>query len=116
MFLKINPGSSLEGEPGPACLPLKMETPRQLLSLPPLNKDRMKFERNTVIGFVLLAILFFGYFWFNSQEQNRQLAWKKEQDRIKFVQDSTKRSSDSIARFNNTPAQTPTQIIATAAD
>ena len=65
----------------------------------------MKFERNTVIGFVLLAILFFGYFWFNSQEQNRQLAWKKEQDRIKFVQDSTKRAQDSIARFKNPQQQ-----------
>ena len=56
----------------------------------------MKFDRNTVLGFVILAILFFGYFWFNSQEQNKQLAWKKEQERIKFVQDSTKRRIDSI--------------------
>ncbi|HYO22061.1 MAG TPA: membrane protein insertase YidC [Flavisolibacter sp.] len=75
----------------------------------------MKFERNTVIGFVLLAILFFGYFWFNSQEQNRQLAWKKEQDRIKFVQDSTKRSQDSIARFNNPQPQSPAQVTAVTA-
>jgi len=76
----------------------------------------MKFERNTVIGFVLLAILFFGYFWFNSQEQNKQLAWKKEQDRIKFVQDSTRKSQDSIARSKNIPQQNPTQPVATAAD
>ena len=76
----------------------------------------MKFERNTVIGFVLLAILFFGYFWFNSQEQNRQLAWKKEQDRIKFVQDSSRRSQDSIVRSKNIPQQNPSQPIATAAD
>src|SRR5688572_5298395 len=75
----------------------------------------MKFERNTVIGFVLLAILFFGYFWFNSQEQNRQLAYKKEQDRIKFIQDSTKRSQDSIARFKN-PPQNPTVATPTAVD
>src|SRR5918993_1732236 len=60
----------------------------------------MNFDRNTVLGFVILAILFFGYFWFNSQEQNKQLAWKKEQDRIKFVQDSTKRRIDSIAIAN----------------
>jgi YidC/Oxa1 family membrane protein insertase len=76
----------------------------------------MKFERNTVIGFVLLAILFFGYFWFNSQEQNRQLAWKKEQDRIKFVQDSSRRAQDSIARFKNPPQQSPSQAIAAAVD
>ena len=33
----------------------------------------MKFDRNTVIGFVLLALLFFGFFYFNSQEQARVL-------------------------------------------
>ena len=76
----------------------------------------MKFERTTVIGFLLLAILFFGYFWFNSQEQNRQLAWKKEQDRVKFVQDSTRRVQDSIARFRNAPLQDTIQTTATAAD
>src|SRR5215203_3175446 len=79
----------------------------------------MKFDRNTVIGFVILAVLFFGYFWFNSQEQNKQLAWKKEQDRIKFVQDSTKRRTDSIAIANRPKkidtATTPA-VVATAKD
>lgn len=76
----------------------------------------MKFERNTVIGFILLAILFFGYFWFNNQEQNRQLAWKRQQDRIKFVQDSTRRAQDSIARFRNAPQQDTSRPVLTAAD
>lgn len=77
----------------------------------------MKFERNTVIGFILLAILFFGYFWFNSQEQNKHLAFKREQERIKFIQDSTRRAQDSIARFRNAPRQdSVTQLTATAAD
>jgi YidC/Oxa1 family membrane protein insertase len=31
----------------------------------------MKFDRNTVIGFALLALLFFGFFYFNSKEQAR---------------------------------------------
>ena len=31
----------------------------------------MNFDRNTVIGFVVLAVLFFGFFYFNSQEQSR---------------------------------------------
>lgn len=35
----------------------------------------MKFDRNTVIGFVVLALLFFGYFYFNNQQQ---LAYQKE--------------------------------------
>ena len=29
----------------------------------------MKFDRNTVIGFVILAALFFGYFFYTNQEQ-----------------------------------------------
>ena len=31
----------------------------------------MNFDRNTIIGFVVLAVLFFGFFYFNSQEQSR---------------------------------------------
>ncbi|HVF96643.1 MAG TPA: membrane protein insertase YidC [Flavisolibacter sp.] len=76
----------------------------------------MKFDRNTVIGFIILAILFFGYFYYNSQEQTKYLALKKDQDRKKFVQDSVKRADDSIARFRNSPQQTTTPVAATAAD
>lgn len=36
----------------------------------------MNFDRNTVIGFVLLAVLFFGFFYFNNQEQARVLKSK----------------------------------------
>ena len=78
----------------------------------------MKFERNTVIGFILLAILFFGFFWFNSQEQSKQQAWQKEQNRIKYVADSTKRAQDSTAQAKSRPQQ-PTveqQQVPTASD
>ncbi len=75
----------------------------------------MKFDRNTVIGFILLAILFIAMFWFNNKDQARFLAEKHRTDEIKRVQDSTTRAKDSIARFQNKPT-TPTPIIATAAD
>ncbi|NJO25122.1 MAG: hypothetical protein HC867_04025 [Bacteroidia bacterium] len=42
----------------------------------------MKMDRNTVLGFVLLALLFFGYFYFTRQGQ---LEYEKKQ---KQVQDS----------------------------
>jgi YidC/Oxa1 family membrane protein insertase len=42
----------------------------------------MKFDRNTVIGFVLLALLFFGFFYFNNQEQARMAKNKAIQDSI----------------------------------
>lgn len=41
----------------------------------------MKFDRNTVLGFVVLALLFFGYFYFTNKEQ---AAFQKE----KAVKDS----------------------------
>ncbi|GAA4732204.1 membrane protein insertase YidC [Flavisolibacter ginsenosidimutans] len=77
----------------------------------------MKFDRNTVIGFVLLALLFLGMFWFNSKEQNRYLAEKHKTDEIKRIQDSTKRATDSIARFQQLDTlKTPVQVVHTAAD
>ena len=36
----------------------------------------MNFDRNTIIGFVILAILFFGFFYYNNQQQ---IAAQKEQ-------------------------------------
>ena len=42
----------------------------------------MNFDRNTVIGFVVLALLFMGYFYFNSQQQSAFLKDKQRQDSI----------------------------------
>jgi YidC/Oxa1 family membrane protein insertase len=76
----------------------------------------MKFDRSTIIGFIILGVLFFGYFWFNSQEQNKQIAWNNEQKRAKFIQDSTRRAQDSIDRFKNPPPTTPAQITTATVD
>jgi len=55
----------------------------------------MKFDRNTVLGFVILALLFFGYFWTTSREQS---ANRKKKEREQFVIDSTANSrKDTIA-------------------
>ncbi|MEY4459302.1 MAG: rane protein insertase YidC, partial [Bacteroidota bacterium] len=40
----------------------------------------MKTDKNTVIGFVLLAGLFFVYFWYTSKQQNEIAAYKKRFD------------------------------------
>ncbi|MBA2745281.1 MAG: membrane protein insertase YidC [Flavisolibacter sp.] len=42
----------------------------------------MNFDRNTVIGFLFLAVLFMGYFYFNSQQQQAHLKDKLRQDSI----------------------------------
>ena len=43
----------------------------------------MNFDRNTVIGFVVLALLFFGYFYYTNQEQQ---AYQKEKARIDSIE------------------------------
>ena len=53
----------------------------------------MNFDRNTVIGFVVLALLFFGYFYFNNQQQ---MAYQKQKAR-----------QDSIARASQPKPITP---------
>jgi YidC/Oxa1 family membrane protein insertase len=61
----------------------------------------MNFDRNTVIGFVLLALLFFGFFYYTNQQQG---ALQKQ----KATQDSIARAKDSIAKRNQ-PKQIPIQ-------
>ncbi|WP_066402554.1 hypothetical protein [Flavisolibacter tropicus] len=43
----------------------------------------MNFDRNTVIGFVVLAVLFFGYFFYTSKEQQ---AYQKEKARLDSIE------------------------------
>src|SRR4026208_1950534 len=73
----------------------------------------MNFDRNTVIGFVLLALLFFGFFYFNNKEQSaskqRLAIQKAKEDSIakanqsKPKQDTTTQKKDAA---QITPAQT----------
>ncbi|MGZ5221636.1 MAG: membrane protein insertase YidC, partial [Chitinophagaceae bacterium] len=54
----------------------------------------MNFDRNTVIGFIVLAALFFGYFFYNNKEQ---AAFKKEQARIDSIASAGKPKPDTLA-------------------
>lgn len=69
----------------------------------------MKFDRNTVIGFVALALLFFGYFYFNRQQQ---LAYELEKRRTDSIaqaalpKDTLRRETASPAANDSTPVQT----------
>ena len=60
----------------------------------------MGFDRNTVIGFVLLAILLFGYFWYTSTNQRAAMELKKrEQDSLAALKpkiDSAQWRTDSV--------------------
>jgi YidC/Oxa1 family membrane protein insertase len=54
----------------------------------------MKFDRNTLLGFGILAILFFGYFYFNNKQQAESNKKKRADLAIQQVKD------DSIAKLN----------------
>jgi YidC/Oxa1 family membrane protein insertase len=74
----------------------------------------MKFDRNTLLGFGILAVLFFGYFYFTNQQQAEhnkkkradlaiEQARKDSIDKInKPKQDSLNRIQDSIAKVTST--------------
>ena len=42
----------------------------------------MNFDRNTIFGFIALAVLFIAYFFYNSKGQQEILAEKQRQDSI----------------------------------
>ncbi len=54
----------------------------------------MNFDRNTIIGFALLAVLFFFYFYYNSQQQ---AAYQKEQARKDSIQNALQPKLDTAA-------------------
>jgi|CXWL01.1.fsa_nt_gi YidC/Oxa1 family membrane protein insertase len=88
----------------------------------------MKFDRNTVVGFVVLAALFFGYFYFTNQQQSEYRKKKAaeakvqqlKEDSIKLVkkpiEDSLNKIKDSVDQkaitgiFGDT-AKTTEQIV-----
>ena len=66
----------------------------------------MKTDKNSVIGFVLLGILFFLYFWYTNKQQTALVEMKKKQEdslaivaasRVK-IQDTVTAKIDSIKR------------------
>lgn len=58
----------------------------------------MKTDKNTVIGFVLLGLLFFAYFWYSNKEQNQLQAIKQRQeDSVRRVNASRLTAQDTIA-------------------
>ena len=71
----------------------------------------MNFDRNTVIGFVLLALLFFGLFYFNSQQARLDAKNRAIQDSIdNAAKAKQKVNSPTPQKDTNQVAQTPTPV------
>ena len=62
----------------------------------------MKADKNTIIGFVLLGILFFVYFWYtNKQQAIVKAAEVRAQDSIALVNSSKIKPADPVAAYND---------------
>src|SRR5688572_6299402 len=59
----------------------------------------MNFDRNTITGFLLLAVLFIGFFWYTNREQSQLQKQKMEEAR-----------KDSIEKANQ-PKPIPQAVI-----
>lgn len=67
----------------------------------------MKFDRNTVLGFVLLALLFFGFFYFNNQEQARVLKNRAIKDSIENASKPKIKVDTSVQKGDTLHLSTP---------
>lgn len=63
----------------------------------------MNFDRNTIIGFVLLAVLFFGFFYYSTKQQ---AALQKQ----KAFEDSVVHAKDSVAKLRQSKQNPITKI------
>src|SRR5262245_37685584 len=58
----------------------------------------MKFDRNTIIGFAILALLFIGYFWTTSREQAKYREKLAKEKHIKdSIANANRPTNDTIA-------------------
>ena len=74
----------------------------------------MKTDKNTVIGFVLLGILFFVYFWYSNKQQGELLVIKqKQEDSIKRVNAANLKPQDvALARVDSLKRDSTTRLSA----
>ena len=61
----------------------------------------MKLDRNTIIGYVLLAVLFFAFFWYNNKQQQELLKFNKSKtDSLNKVEASKIKLQPTIIQPN----------------
>lgn len=72
------------------------------------TRFEMKFDRNTVIGFALLAVLFIFYFYYNSKQQQATMVEQARRDSIaKAMQPKT---DTAVSQMNAAKADSQLQV------
>ena len=74
----------------------------------------MKTDKNTVIGFILLGVLFFIFFWYNNKQQATLLeARKKQEDSLARIAASRVKPEDkTLARIESLKRDSASRIAA----
>ncbi len=74
----------------------------------------MKTDKNTVIGFVLLGVLFFAYFWYSTKQSNELQAIKqKQEDSVRKVMAANMKPLDTaVARLDSLKRDSATRLSA----
>ncbi len=77
----------------------------------------MKTDKNTVIGFVLLGILFFAYFWYSNKQQGElQVIKQRQEDSLRRVVAANTKPQDVIAARMDSVKRDSLNRIVTAGD
>jgi YidC/Oxa1 family membrane protein insertase len=77
----------------------------------------MKTDKNTVVGFVLLGLLFFTYFWWSNKQQGEVAAVKQRQeDSIRRVNAANIKPADTIAARVDSLRRDSAQRVSSAGD
>jgi len=71
----------------------------------------MNFDRNTIIGFVVLAVLFVGYFFYTTKEQQ---AYQREKARLDSIQLASQPKRDTVAQRRDSLAADSVARVSTA--
>ena len=74
----------------------------------------MKTDKNTVVGFVLLGILFFVYFWYSNKQQSELLVIRqKQEDSVRRVNLAHSKPQDvALARVDSLKRDSATRVSA----
>ncbi len=81
------------------------------------RKSRMKTDKNTVIGFVLLGLLFFLYFWYSNKQQNAfAVAKQRQEDSLRRVNAAKIKPADTIAARIDSLRRDSVSRLSTAGD
>ena len=63
-------------------------------------------NKNSIIGFVLIGVIMFGFTWYQSKQYNKQMELQAQLDSIAFVEQMAAMAKESIVENENVAVKT----------